>query len=574
MSYPKNGLNRLSLAIWQNNTNNNNRSITPTSNHPKQSIFRPLLITTVLGSLSACISGGGGNSVPGTLTGSVGDGPVTLAQINITDLSGANVLTTNSDTSANYKVTLPTDVAYPVIITSIGGTDIVTGLEPSFTMISTASESSVTTGNINPFSTLIVKTAQNMPDGLTSNSLTMASKYILNQLGFGLDIELIPDPVNIPVTKDNVAEMVKASETLGETIRRTHTVLLGSGVSYSQDELIDSIAADMIDGVLDGRGADGSSPKIAATFNIVAGQVLSEALSNHLKVNDADATELMNAAIKVTEPTSTFTTADVTVTDQILSQAKTAALATYIITPSESLSTDINSLKKIPANSFASDIDKVLPSSMSSDFNDAISQIVTATDAQLESVNEVVRNAAIKTNATAITTNQNTSINIDVLANNGGISGPATVNIIGSPSHGNATLNADGTITYIPDNSFSGTDSIDYEVIVSDGNRTINTIVVEVSCSTCDPTLTLTWNPNPDTVVGYKIYSGLSMDAVTEVSDLRVGSVDLSDANAPSVKYFAGKDLGLQSGDHVCFRIQAYNNVGSSDLSDAICTDI
>jgi len=41
---------------------------------------------------------------------------------------------------------------------------------------------------------------------------------------------------------------------------------------------------------------------------------------------------------------------------------------------------------------------------------------------------------------------------------------------IGRPAHGTAVLNPDGTVTYVPDPGFSGTDSFTYEVIDADGN--------------------------------------------------------------------------------------------------------
>ena len=786
MSYPMCGLVRGCLEIWQNNSNNKNRSITLIQ-HIK-SIPKYFLITTFVGSLSACITNGTGTPEPGTLSGSVGDGPVTLAKVDVSDPSGTVILSTNSDLSANYKVTLPTDTTFPVILTSSGGTDIVTGAEPGFNMVTAALQSSMMTANINPFTTIIVKSAQNMSGGLTSTNLALANNNMLSQLGFGLDTQLVSEPINSPVTKVNVAAMVKASEALGETVRRTQSALTVSGANYSQDDLIDAVAKDMVDGVLDGQGATGSSPKIAATFNVVAGQVLVETLSNHLNVDNADATDYLDIAIKVTEPTSSVTTADVAITDQMLSQTKIAVSAAEAIAPSTSLSAMANILDGVSGNSTAADIEKVLPASMSSDFNDAIAKVVAATDVELEAVNNAIRSAASassnsgstdttggntsggtsggtdttgdntggstsggttttgdntsggttgggttggntgggsstgnssttvirvnvggsdytdskgdlwaadtgfntgtasklsgtvagtndpllyqanrwdataspelayafdvpngtytvnlyfldffgsagmrvfdvliqnqvvqkgldiyseagnytalkksfqvnvvdgklyiqlnhgiedptisaieilgQTKTTTITTDNNTSVNVDVL---GGMQGQ--VKIMDAPAHGQATVNTDGSISYVPDGTFGGTDSITYEIIGTDGNITVATVVVEVSCNTCatDVALNLNWNPNPDTVVGYKVYSGPTMDAVTEISDLVVGSGVLLDSSSPAVKFMASKDLGLKTGDHVCFKVQAYNNVGASDLSDAVCTDI
>ena len=42
------------------------------------------------------------------------------------------------------------------------------------------------------------------------------------------------------------------------------------------------------------------------------------------------------------------------------------------------------------------------------------------------------------------------------------------------PANGTVTINADGTVTYIPDPDFCGTDTFDYTVVVtnSDGSTT------------------------------------------------------------------------------------------------------
>jgi hypothetical protein len=53
----------------------------------------------------------------------------------------------------------------------------------------------------------------------------------LNQLNFGLDTFSMPDPISTPVTGDNVAMIVKASETFGEMIRRTRDTLMSQGTN-------------------------------------------------------------------------------------------------------------------------------------------------------------------------------------------------------------------------------------------------------------------------------------------------------------------------------------------------------
>ena len=58
---------------------------------------------------------------------------------------------------------------------------------------------------------------------------------------------------------------------------------------------------------------------------------------------------------------------------------------------------------------------------------------------------------------------------------------PVTARSIGKPKHGTATLNADGTVTYVAAKGFSGTDSFTYEVVDADGNVAEGTITIKVA---------------------------------------------------------------------------------------------
>jgi large repetitive protein len=57
---------------------------------------------------------------------------------------------------------------------------------------------------------------------------------------------------------------------------------------------------------------------------------------------------------------------------------------------------------------------------------------------------------------------------------------PVTLRRIGRPQHGTAVINADGTVTYVPDRGFTGTDSFTYEVVDADGNVAAATVHVIV----------------------------------------------------------------------------------------------
>jgi len=329
-----------------------------------------------------------------TLSGSVGDGPVTEAQVSAKDATGSIVGLAVSNETASYSIEVTGNSRYPVVLTAVGGTDTVTGSEPDFAMMSAATNSSVDTVNINPFTTLIVKTAQAMPGGLTATNLSTATGYIVNKLGFGLDPALVPDPITTVIDETNVAAIVKASEALGEAIRRTRAALLVTGVDIDENAIIDAIASDMTDGVLDGLGNSNNtlySPLIAATANVVSAQVLVEALENKLNVGNADATVLMDNAIKLTMPSTNVTTSDVVITKGMLTQASTAVAAAQAFNPNSTLAALAVALAALPGNNLASDIETLLPTDSSTVFNEFITQIPLADDTQLEAINSVVR---------------------------------------------------------------------------------------------------------------------------------------------------------------------------------------
>ncbi len=81
----------------------------------------------------------------------------------------------------------------------------------------------------------------------------------------------------------------------------------------------------------------------------------------------------------------------------------------------------------------------------------------------------------------AVTTDEDTPVTLDPTANDTDPQDdPLTVDSIGTPTNGTATLNPDGTVTYTPDTGFTGTDTIPYVVSDDDGNTDTGEIVVTV----------------------------------------------------------------------------------------------
>jgi hypothetical protein len=84
-------------------------------------------------------------------------------------------------------------------------------------------------------------------------------------------------------------------------------------------------------------------------------------------------------------------------------------------------------------------------------------------------------------------TGQDTSVIIDVLDNDADADGtlePATVAVQSAPGNGSATVNANGTVTYMPNADFSGTDTFTYTVEDDDGDSSnAATVTVTVTPS-------------------------------------------------------------------------------------------
>ncbi len=328
-----------------------------------------------------------------SLTGSVGDGPIVEATISVISARGVLLGTELSDNTASYKTKIRTRrTDFPLTLVTSGGIDLVTGYEPNFRLFATAfGRSDKRRANLNPFSTLITKTTAAMPGGVTQENLSEIKGIVSRHLSFGLDPIMVPDPMTSKVTGENIADIVKSGEVLAEAIRRTRKALIVVGVDLSEDQIIDTLARDLTDTVIDGRGAIGVDALIAATMNIVSAQVLVEALTNHLKVDDVQAAPAMDAAIVMTKSAAIWMTGDVLITEEMLLQTQTAVAATQVIEPSAELSNLAAALQGLPTDTLAGRIVPLLPGEASQFFDQAILYIVTATVEELEAVNAVVR---------------------------------------------------------------------------------------------------------------------------------------------------------------------------------------
>ena len=89
-----------------------------------------------------------------------------------------------------------------------------------------------------------------------------------------------------------------------------------------------------------------------------------------------------------------------------------------------------------------------------------------------------------------------------------------------------------------------------------------------------DTTISLSWQPNTDPIKGYLVYYGPTEQAVATLAVQMSLASNTFDIQTPGITFNAGRDLGLQHGDSVCFRLRAYNDAGMSDWSPAACGSI
>lgn len=381
-----------------------------------------LIVAGLIFGLSACGGGGGGGGSdspavgsppppPSTttpppsqggsdeylvteLTGSVGDGPIVFATLSVFNRNGALVGTFESDATASFRVTVrEKGKNYPLFLRAEKGTDLVTGGLPDFKLHSAVigpGKNSRT--NLNPHSTLMVDIASRSALGLSDNGLASARTTVLTELNFGFDQSLLFDPISSEITPENVAMVVKSSEALGEMIRRTRDALMGAGVRNA-DLVVVALGSDLVDGSLDGVGAEGTDPRISAVASMASAAVLVEVMQNHLRVGGADATAQMDSAIHTIQPDVAASTGveSVTLTGAMIEQTRIAVDAAWALTGDPLLETLRARVRELSAGMTTTEARDYVPAGAEQSLADAVMAAAYGSDAELEIVNSTVR---------------------------------------------------------------------------------------------------------------------------------------------------------------------------------------
>jgi len=362
-----------------------------------------LTTATITLGLNACSSGGDDNYDSAwvgdiendiNVSGSVGDGPTVDASVTIRKSNGEEIISFKSDASASYSVDFSvSERHFPLLIDATGGTDIVTNLAPDFVLRSAVvSPRGSATANVNPFSTIAYELAKDLNGGLTRDNLLAAEDIAASSVNSGLTTAMTTGPVQTPVDSTNVAEIIKASETLAEVVRRVRDALVSAGHSTSADTVIEVLGSDLIDTVIEGNGGPRADARTAAVGIIATAQVLLESMSNELHVNGADATQGMRQAIEqVASGASGSALDELSATAEMIYQAGIGLEAAFEITGDPRILDLLQALRDVRPGMEPALVQPLLPSDYRTALNAAITMVAAGDASVVTAVNQVAR---------------------------------------------------------------------------------------------------------------------------------------------------------------------------------------
>ena len=327
------------------------------------------------------------------LVGSVGDGPVAGSSMRVLSTDGEDLSDFVSDTFATYDTLIKTQGdKYPLTIEASGGTDLVTNLPPELTLYSCiGNPANNTRANINLFSTLAFDIAGKMKGGVTGNNCGQAQQKAVAIFNAGLTSLKTSGPSSSRIDASNIAEIVKASETLSEIVMRTRDYQIMFGTSTSANQVLRELGADATDGVIDGNGSSGVNARTAAISSMAVVQAYLEAASNELHVNGVDATDEMNAAIDKVLGTSTqVTVGDQTVTAEMLTAIDVGLSAAYKVTQSQKVLDLWRAANGIQAGMEDTFVQTLLPSDYRATMDNVLVAVAGGSKTTIDTVNAVV----------------------------------------------------------------------------------------------------------------------------------------------------------------------------------------
>jgi len=122
----------------------------------------------------------------------------------------------------------------------------------------------------------------------------------------------------------------------------------------------------------------------------------------------------------------------------------------------------------------------------------------------------------------AATTNENTPVTVNVLANDSDVDGdPLSIIAVSTPTNGSVVVNADGTVTYTPNPDFNGVDSFTYTITDGKGATATATVKVTVIETMIAGKVTGGGQIDKDTNFGFTVQSpdGITIKGQLEYQD-------------------------------------------------------
>ena len=359
------------------------------------------LLTSLSIVLSGCLSDDKADTetdnvrIDNNITGSVGDGPIAAAAMRVLRNDGDVLDEFVSDTFADFDITVTTRSGnYPLTIEARDGIDLVTNRAPDFTLfgvVPAASESTI--ANVNPFSTFTVVLARDLPGGLSKENVDIAERIVTTWFNSGLTSLDSSGTLATRIDASNIAEIVKASEALSETVRRTRNLVQIFGSSSTANQVIGALASDLIDELVDGRGGVAANARIAAISTVASAQVLLETMSNEIHVNDVDATGAMTIAIEqVLDAAPTSGIGDQTVTAKMLTTVRIGLAAAFAVTDSPKITELQQAVSGIQAGMDHTLVRTLLPDDYRATLEDILMLIAGGDNAAINTINDVARN--------------------------------------------------------------------------------------------------------------------------------------------------------------------------------------
>ncbi|XOV86664.1 MAG: Ig-like domain-containing protein [Pseudomonadota bacterium] len=424
-------------------------------------------------------------------------GPLQQSNVVVRDANGSVVAEFTADL-ATFDTTLPETTTYPATVAASGGIDAITEqnmADVSLTLKSVLLDADQITININPMSTLLVEIAAQL-GGVNAENLGSAL-FFIRDYSFGLPAGF--DPVNSQMTPANSPQVLLAYETFFEVVRR-----IATAENLTPNEVIIAIAADLIDGIMDGvgDGATGLNPAVSAQLVSTGPAVLLEALSGTLVLDKGGAHETTLTVAALNSATETITgTAGTATLAALAPTAQTLSTTSKLLSSSKAATVDAGEIAAVDAT--IATLSATKPAAVPSE--ETGQTFRSALDAASTSLGSIATKTQDTDSATAVnasaaqafareegdsiprpvldqlTANAGEPVDLDVLANDPEVAdGFAGITIFQAPLHGSVVVTNDNTISYRADTTFIGIDSFIYAVFDTDGDQGAASVTITV----------------------------------------------------------------------------------------------